>query len=531
MKKRSLLSARLFAVILAIITLVPGTAAAASLDIFALVPAAVPVSAPDDGFEIIDGVLTGYFGDATEIVIPDGVTSIGDEAFYHFPLITSVVIPHGVTSIGNWAFAHCFALESVEIPGSVTSIGDYAFVNCYVLTPLVIPNGVVNIGEFAFLRCYSLTAVVIPNSVKTIGEGAFWQCAALESVVIPASITYIGWGSFDDCSPALIIYGEAGSYADEYARREFVAFSDGESVRTQYTYRGNYEWNKMIYSSKLSDEATLAYYLETQNLFWTDDQEIQEIFALASSITEGISSDYEKARAISFWVADNIYYDTDFARSLSDDTVIVDDRFDGSSSGILEHRRGVCGNYADLIMALLRAAGIPAKYILGDVFNNFGAEFAFNHAWNEAFVDGRWIIIDTTWNTRNGYENGEYFKGEPIDKYFDISIKDISLFHKYAPYFDPTATEAVIPAGLTRIDSVMFSGLSYLEKVYIPASVTSIGENAFMYCYNLTIYGEAGSYAEIYARKNGINFKAVSYSPRGGAVIGRTPNGKAIFAR
>ena len=86
---------------------------------------------------------------------------------------TSYVIPDYVTSIGNEAFEGCSSLTSLVIPDSVTSIGDSAFYGCKSLCSLVIPDGVTGIGNYAFADCSSLTSLVIPDSVTSIGKGAF----------------------------------------------------------------------------------------------------------------------------------------------------------------------------------------------------------------------------------------------------------------------------------------------------------------------------------------------------------------------
>ena len=85
----------------------------------------------------------------------------------------TTIIPNSVTSIGNDAFASCKALTSVTIPDSVTSIGDFAFASCKALTSIAIPNSVTSIGSYAFSCCSSLTSVTIPNSVTSIGKCAF----------------------------------------------------------------------------------------------------------------------------------------------------------------------------------------------------------------------------------------------------------------------------------------------------------------------------------------------------------------------
>ena len=85
-------------------------------------------------FVIENGVLKKYQGQGGDVAIPEGVTSIGREAFYYCQSLTSVVIPEGVTYIGDSAFEGCSSLTSVVIPKGVTSINDRAFFGCRGLT-------------------------------------------------------------------------------------------------------------------------------------------------------------------------------------------------------------------------------------------------------------------------------------------------------------------------------------------------------------------------------------------------------------
>ena len=137
-------------------------------------------------FVIENGVLKKYQGQGGDVVIPEGVTGIGVEAFKDCSSLASVVIPEGVTSIGNWAFNGCSSLTSVVIPEGVTSIGDSAFSDCASLTSIVIPEGVTYIGDSAFSDCASLTSVVIPEGVTSIGHSAFEGCCGLKPENAPA---------------------------------------------------------------------------------------------------------------------------------------------------------------------------------------------------------------------------------------------------------------------------------------------------------------------------------------------------------
>jgi hypothetical protein len=132
--------------------------------------------------------------------VMEGVTSIGNGAFFGFSSLTSVTIPAGVTSIDDFAFFGCSSLTSVTIPASVKSIGNETFNGCSSLKSVTIPAGVTSIGYMAFIGCSSLTSVTIPASVTSIGNETFNGCSSLTSVTIPAGVTSIGDMAFRFCS-------------------------------------------------------------------------------------------------------------------------------------------------------------------------------------------------------------------------------------------------------------------------------------------------------------------------------------------
>ena len=140
-----------------------------------------------------------YQTDVHTVIIEDGVTSIGDCAFFSCILLSSVSIPSSVTSIGNKAFYCCFKLTSIEIPENVVSIGSEAFEQCGIAS-IVIPNSVTSIGSEAFRSCENLTSVSIPNSMTSIEYGLFQLCSGLTSVIIGDGVASIGSQAFYGCS-------------------------------------------------------------------------------------------------------------------------------------------------------------------------------------------------------------------------------------------------------------------------------------------------------------------------------------------
>ena len=183
-----------------------------------------------------------------------------------------------------------------------------------------------------------------------------------------------------------------------------------------------YEQMVSYQESALTSDGVLEYYLQPS--YWVNSEDAT-IRKQALAITSGCKTDYDKLLAIHDWVTENIYYDYDGLYGRSD--YVVD------ATEVLSAKRSVCQGYADLTAALLRSIGIPAKVVSGyagsPLTNALLTNSTSNHAWNEAYVDGRWIMLDTTWDSGNRYENGAYQKGSTHRMFFDPTAEIFSASH------------------------------------------------------------------------------------------------------
>lgn len=138
------------------------------------------------------------------IVLPEGLTSISQQAFYDCSSLKSINIPEGITSIPYYAFNGCGKLKSIELPQSLTDIAESAF-NRSGIESIVIPANVLKIGDRAFAKCWSLRSVVLPEGLNAIGQEAF-RGSGLQSVRIPGSVTSIEYKAFGECESLKMVH-------------------------------------------------------------------------------------------------------------------------------------------------------------------------------------------------------------------------------------------------------------------------------------------------------------------------------------
>ena len=167
----------------------------------------------DNGLEYVvnsDGVTCTIVGIGkctdTVVTVPEfikeyRVSAIGDEAFcagkYQICAdIIEIILPEGLKTIGNSSFEICDKLAKINIPSTVTDIGEKAFERCTSLKCLSLPEGIREIKAHTFMGCTSLVSFTVPESVEIIGASAFLGCTSLESITLPDALKEIGESAF-----------------------------------------------------------------------------------------------------------------------------------------------------------------------------------------------------------------------------------------------------------------------------------------------------------------------------------------------
>lgn len=222
-----------------------------------------------------------------------------------------------------------------------------------------------------------------------------------------------------------------------------------------------------------------------------------ELNAKAVEITASCTTDYDKAYEINKWVADNIYYDRDHV-------LYGKEEHGMTAPKAYADRIAVCRGYALLMVAMCRAAGLPARYASGVSCYDENGEGG-SHAWVEVYIDGKWHTCDPTWDSACKYQDGQKTHGLVSDEWFKCSNEEFSRTH-YLDYYDSvamngdyqtrlvrgryllsymgTAETLTVPEIVSTFSNVYRSNKT-LKEVTLADSMTEIPVGFFSYCKNI----------------------------------------------
>lgn len=215
----------------------------------------------------------GNRADIKTVVIEEGVTSIGNNAFVACANLKTVTMPQSISRIGEHAFENCFNLMQADIPTSVTEIGEYAFGGCKALTEVTIPKGITAIADYAFENCVSLKKIHIPGSITRIGRSAFQYCPSLTEIVLPESIAYIGHHAFDECENLghILFIGTQEQWATVTLRTAAIA----DVVHITYGYIEGMQYH--IFTNDCTEKCIHCAYTRDADHIWDEGVDNGEV--------------------------------------------------------------------------------------------------------------------------------------------------------------------------------------------------------------------------------------------------------------
>ena len=387
-----------------------------TVDTFAATSYTVP-----EGVEHISGYAFYKKTKLAEVTLPESLKSIGDSAFLGCTALKAVVLPAGLETLGTYAFSECSALTTVDLGDTLTAIPDCAFNKCTALTKVELPATVTSIASKAFYSDSKLTAVTFPEGLTEIGKSAFYGCSKLTKAILPQSLTTMDTEAFSGCSALTEI--DCG----------------GLTVIPAKAFRGVSKLVKLTMSDDVTGIGDSAF----SNCYLLKD------FGWPSQLTTvGISAftgcrllqnfDFSGTKLVS--IGKEAFYQAYEARTLKFPATLQS--LGAQAFGNMNYNK----------TAYITEVALPAA--LTDLAKN-----AFNKV--------------------SGLKALNVEEGNPVY----VSTDGVVLLRETGEiYIWPAAneiTEFTIPETMTVIPAKMFQNNGSIKKLYIPATVTRVGANAF----------------------------------------------------
>ena len=401
----------------------------------------------------------GPFSGITTVNIHNDTKFIHSNTFCDCTFLKSITIPEGVTSIGDFAFYRCSSLTNVTIPDSVTIMGDYAFAWCESLAGITIPNGVSFVGNCAFSGCANLVSVVTGDGVTYIGYLAFSDCSSLESVTIGRSVNSIDYNVFYNCTSLINI--EANPNNGSYT-----------------SINGN------LYSKNV--KVLIQYAVGKKDISFTIPDSVNYIESMAFSNCDNLTSIEVSPYNISYKSINGNLYSKDgatlvqYAKGKKDTSFTIPD----SVTSIGELAFYNCANLMSVTIsddvitigssAFCNCTSLTSVTIGNDVTTI--DDYAFSGCANLTTVT---IPDSVTSIGNNAFRD--------CTNLVNVAIGNgVTTIGSFAFDSCTSLTSIIIPDGVKTIDTCTFQGCTGLTSVSIPESVTSIGDYAFRNCISLT---------------------------------------------
>ncbi len=419
------------------------------------------------------------YGNTATIIGCD--TSVSGEV-----VIPSTLDGYQIVGIGNFSFANCYDITSITIPNGVRYIDDSAFRSCESLANIELPNSINYIGDYAFIYCKSLINVEIPSSVRDIGMGIFQGCSGLTNVIIQNGLTYIEYETFSYCNNLTNIeIPNSVEYIGGYAFNSCYNLIDIEIPNSvecidEYAFNGC----EILASIEIPDSVTSIY----DGAFNNCDA-LTSVF-LSENVTTIKGNPFSGCNSL-----ESIEVDVNNPNYCSENNVI----FNKDKTNLI-CASGKRGNYIvpDGVIvisdsAFSRCSSLTSIIIPSSV-TTIG-ENAFFRCYSLKNIE-----IDE--NNLNYSSKGNAI----LSKDGTTLLVCTGLDNEYNVLY---GVNYVIPNGVTTIAENAFYGCNNLTSITVPVSVTCIENNAFKGCNIRDIYYESDqtNYEKIIVGEENINLE------------------------
>lgn len=476
---------------------------------------------------VSDGLFTGD-ENLREVVLPESIDEIGNDAFAGCVNLQSVTIPDSIRTIGDGAFSGCSSLTSADLGGMLETLGARAFEGCTSLQSVEFGENLATVGEFAFDGCSSLVSAYLPNSVSSLGTGAFrnntslqyvnipsgissipriafQNCSSLRRVTIPSGISSIGESAFSCCTSmsSLTIEGNVSVFGNS----AFYRCEGLSSIYYNSSASGSYDIYSYVFYNAGRNTAGLTLQLGSSavvpaGLFDAPSESVlpyitsivisdgaQQVnytmlehgfpslrsVSIPSSVTT-LSEDFIVACSSARVEDGGVYYLGQFAVGLSgsqsqislrDDTVaIMQGAFEnGGSITSLTVPDSVEYTSRGVLSGCTSLQTLSLPYLGSSSSDSSNAYLGYLFGATSYSGNSAYVPSSLASVTvRAGYVGDYAFSGL-------TSLREVVL------------SQAVISSGVSSIGDYAFNNCSSLEEISIPQSVTDIGQYAFRDCY------------------------------------------------
>ena len=525
-----------------------------------------------DDFVIENDILKDYVGSGGDIVIPDGVTVIGLDAFklcktlgrvelpegirqidnYAFfgSSITGIHLPEGV-DLGNAAFEGCGALKEICLPTGMDIIAAGAFSNCSGLESVTFPDSLTTIENVAFEGCSSLKTLVFPENTEEIGSQSFDRCGSLERIVLPESLRIIGGGAFARCKNLKQI---------ECSDRVFRLFLDSCNAKNLLTVTYDYLSGSLTTTAKPDEQ--FAKYVKKNgaklfNLILADDcgTAMDAFAAIVGTLEQKLLNSMldaaaaaQNAPSVTAWLLQYKAQNEDPVKSAAEQKDQLDKALGLKKMTAadwktiyqvksIDAEQVQLGKYSgtDTVVVIPDLIGKKKVTVLSGTFDGYTPlqEVQLPDTVTEisrgAFygcTQLQEVTLPKKLKTLGGSVFGNCTGLLQIEIPKSVAVLGAGVFENCTQLCKLTLspklkkicmntfagctslTEITLPEKCSEIEFFAFNHCQNLRAVHIGANVKSIDYEAFDNCPNVTIYAPAGSYAETWANKHNILFVA-----------------------